>query len=946
MKEVDELDLFKEKKNLEDNYKDSLKELRKLSSFLKNYIKMHEEIGKKYEKTDNQKEKDIPKDKDNQQNKNKEKESTEQKNQNSLLFSNINNIYESFDLLVKNSQNLFLSMSNDLVIPLDDFIQNQLNFYNKNLNNIRKITANYQSLKSIVDNSKNNYYRASYISNKFDSNEIDNSIFRGENDLMSKRDNLIKKKMIARNDEFIYKCENEKYNKNILEVNKEYDLLLDNVLNLENTKVHFIQSLLDKYKKYLTDYVKIINEYIIQIDNFNSKDIGGKETDINLKLYSKFKEERKDKNNLRLPKIEFNSYQTFCDEIKDNDSLNKKLTSIKRTLINPSLEVKESDCNNIVKEFINNLLGENEVEQENIAEIFEMLSLDSYNVGKKILNFLFEKKGMSTIVFLNVQNLEHLANILGYISLHQSNIFNGQFDLNFKIIYISERIFYRKKITNDKVYLNALLSKNKYYRTKQFWRNVLELKLVNKLEDHIKRFKNLKIKEKTKGGIFSKMFGNNNNNKQYLLEKTKILPLIKEYNILDSEHLLLLDKMAIQEMQSIIRENIPIFANFNFPSELCLDLIAELTEEYKIDKEHINFYVTYYNVSSYTIRKLVPNEKGNTINIYKQFKTLTGINKKLKLFKNIVPFLTFSDYNNLLLCSKLFHKKLSKTIYKYILQQKNLSMKIRLSIWQNLLGISELKKKYNYKEVLANANEEKVKHEIELDVVRTTVGEVENPKEAREQITNVLYAVSQLNGKIKYCQGMNFVVQFLYEKYGEEEAFYIFLAFFINTEYYLVFAKDLEELKILFYVYKRVISLLEPELSSYFNSNGIDVNFFVSPWFITLFTGSHQNFKGEKDNSQILIRILDNFIVSGLKSIMEVGCVALHSYENILMSKKYEDMMQFLINDMLRSDFFSKKNQDFIENFFTETKISKKLVKNIEEEFKQQQKFNQTTNKK
>ena len=207
MKEVDELDLFKEKKNLEDNYKDSLKELRKLSSFLKNYIKMHEEIGKKYEKTDNQKEKDIPKDKDNQQNKNKEKESTEQKNQNSLLFSNINNIYESFDLLVKNSQNLFLSMSNDLVIPLDDFIQNQLNFYNKNLNNIRKITANYQSLKSIVDNSKNNYYRASYISNKFDSNEIDNSIFRGENDLMSKRDNLIKKKMIARNDEFIHRRE-------------------------------------------------------------------------------------------------------------------------------------------------------------------------------------------------------------------------------------------------------------------------------------------------------------------------------------------------------------------------------------------------------------------------------------------------------------------------------------------------------------------------------------------------------------------------------------------------------------------------------------------------------------------------------------------------------------------------------------------------------------------
>ena len=77
---------------------------------------------------------------------------------------------------------------------------------------------------------------------------------------------------------------------------------------------------------------------------------------------------------------------------------------------------------------------------------------------------------------------------------------------------------------------------------------------------------------------------------------------------------------------------------------------------------------------------------------------------------------------------------------------------------------------------------------------------------------------------------------------------------------------------------------------------------------------------------------------------MEVGCVALHSYENILMSKRYEEMMEFLINEMLRSDFFSKKNQDFIENFFT-NKISKKLVKNIEEEYYQEQKFN-ITNKK
>ena len=892
MLKTEEVNLSQEKQNLEDNYRESLKELRKISSFLKNYVKMYKVMGKIYENKDNEKENEKEKVKEKEKTKEKSKEKDIEKDKdtvkstNSILFSNINNIYESFDSLVKNSQNLVSSIDNDLVKPLDDFIQNQLNFYNKNLNKIISLNSNYQSMKLPLSNSKNNYYKSSYLSNQIDSNEIDNSIIRGENDLNSKRDNIIKKKMIAKNDEFIYKCENSKYNKNIENANEEYDSLLDNILNLENTKVYFVQSFVEKYKKYLSDYVQLINNFIKDLDKFSNKDISEKETNFLTNLFSKYKKDMtNDNNKLRIPKEKFISFQHFYDANDDKESLNNKLKTYKKGFINPTLQMKESDFNNLIKEFINNLLLENDIGQENIVIIFELLNGSTYEVGKKILNCLFEKVGMSSLIFLNLQNLEYLSNILGYITLHESSIFNGHFDLNFKIIFIAERIFYKKKTTNDKVYLNALLSKNRYYRTKQFWRNILELKLANKLEDHIKRFKNV-VKEKSKGGIFKKIFSNNS--KQSFLIKTRVFPLLKEYNLLDSEQVKLIEKMAIEEMQSIIRENIPIFANFNFPSEECLDLIAELTEEYKISKEIINFYVTYFNVSSYTIRKLIPNEKDNTINIYKQFKTLTGINKQLKLFKNIVPFLTFSDYNNLLLVSKLFHKKLSKTIYKYILKQKNLSMKIRLSIWENLLGIIPLKKKYNYREVLSNANEEKVKHEIELDVVRTTVGEVENPQKAREEITNVLYAVSQLNGKIKYCQGMNFVVQFLYEMYGEEESFYIFLAFFINTEYNLIFAKDLEELKILFYVFKRVISLLEPELSSYFKSNGIDVNMFVSPWFITLFTGSHQNFKGELDNSQILIRILDNFIVSGLKSIMEVGCVALHWYENILMNLDYK----------------------------------------------------------
>ena len=918
MAQIDEINISQEKQFLEDNYRDSLNELRKISWFIKLFIKMNKERKNIYDKREEEKDKKID-------------TSTMT---NSFLFISINNIYKSFESFIDNSHNFMLSMENDLLKPLDDFIDNQLNFYNKNLNKMKYIYNDYLNNKSILDNSKNNYYRSSYESNQSEVKEIKNSIFRGENDVNTKRDNFIRNKMIARNDEFIYKYEVVKYNKNIVEYNDEYNVLIDNILNLEKTKVHFVNSLLNKFRKYLNDYVKMINNFINEIDKFSSKEIGDQEIKLQSKYFTKYRDEKKDKKESRIPKINYMSYQSYLDKYKPN---NEQLSSLKDTIINPRLKLDENTLNNMMKEFVNNLLEENDIGQEKVANIFELLYYPNYDAGKKLLNYLNEKRGMSSIVFLNLKNLEYLANILGFISLHENDVFKEQFELNLKIIFIAERIFYKKKITNDKIYLSALLSKNRYYRTKQFWRNIVELKLSNKLDDHIDRLKNLKIKDKQKKGRFSNWFYSDS--KKSFLAKTRIVKLIKNYDSLDSEQIELIEKMASQEMQTIIRENIPIFANFNFPSELCLDLIAELTEEYRVGKDNIKFFVTYFNVSNYTIRKLIPNEKGNSINIYKQFVSISEINKKLKLFKNIVPFLNFKDYNNLLLCSKLFHKKLSKTIYKYILKQKNLSPKIRLSIWHNILGISALKKEYNYKEVLSKANEEKVKHEIELDVIRTTVGDVENPEETRAQITNVLYAVSQLNGKTKYCQGMNFIVQFLYEKFGEEEAFYIFLSFFKNTDYKLIFEKDLEELKILFYVFRRVISLLEPELSSYFNRNAVDVNFFVPPWFITLYTSSHQNFKGENDNSQILLRILDNFIVSGLKSLMEVGCVALHSYENVLMSKRYEDMMQFLINDMLRSDFFSKKNTEFVENFFNETKISKKLVKNIEEEFRQEQKF-------
>ena len=93
---------------------------------------------------------------------------------------------------------------------------------------------------------------------------------------------------------------------------------------------------------------------------------------------------------------------------------------------------------------------------------------------------------------------------------------------------------------------------------------------------------------------------------------------------------------------------------------------------------------------------------------------------------------------------------------------------------------------------------------IKLDVDRTSVNSnsKEKEEEIKNQLTNVLVTMSESNIDINYYQGMQYIVLFLMELYGEEESFYLFISLLQNTEYSLLFEKDLQKLKVFFYVFK------------------------------------------------------------------------------------------------------------------------------------------------
>ena len=853
----------------------------------------------------------------------------------SILFNNLDKIRENFEKCLLQTVNIAIKMEKELITPLEDFKMNQKSMYQETYNKLKSISNELYKYCNLLDIRKKSYYKYSFKLEEIKSNKK-KGVFTSD-ETTAEKDFQTKLMSQVKNSELLYKYELERYNTHIKTFNEKYAELMKEMKRNEESRIYFIKASMDKYKIYMEEFQKNNQEYINLLNTLTSKEICEKETILTNQEINKY---LKNENEPRLNNENFIPYNEYYKDNKINDEiLNFEVVTNEENIIT---NFNEQELINYINEFVDKLLNVETITKIDMATIFELIKNTNNNCDRKFLDIILERKKESSLIFLNLKNLEYLSEILAWIAITYDSLYIKKFELNFKIIFIAERVFYQEQKTNKKIYLSAILGRNRYFRTKTFWKNIIELKLANKLQDYVIRMKNLTLPNESKNSIFSKLgtkLGLNNEiYKKSLVGKSRIVSLIKDYNMIDISKIPIVDSVATQEMATIIRDNIPSFSAFNFPSEESLDMIADLTEQYRISKEYINFYVTYNNVSNYTVRRLLQNEIENSINKNIKFRKYDNDDKFVKIISTSLKFLDRGNYINLMLINKKIGNKISKKIYKIILREKNIDNKIRIQIWENLLGIKEIKKKYNYQEVLKNATDDRIKTDVKIDVVRTYVGDVENPEEVREKISNVLISVASLNGTIKYCQGMNYIVEFILELTDEETAFYLFLSFFINTEYPLIFAKDLLKLKIFFYVFKRLISLFEPELYSYLNMNSVDVHFFMPPWFITLFLSSRQHIK-QKQTPQVLIRILDNFILSGWKSLMKVGIKALNSFEKDLMKLKYEDMLNFLINDMLKNEFFKDDNLESIENCFIETKIQKRLIKNIEAEYLQDSKL-------
>ena len=867
---------------------------------------------------------------------------------------------------------IFNNINTNISDKLSEIYKKMISNHNTALEKLIKLSNILAENKIKLEKFKNNYFNACKVVIEQENKIIklrDNKKLK-EEDFLKNNETLGKYVSNAESLESTYKSELNKYNKLIETGEEAYGQIIKIFKDEYKNKLSTIFNCFEELKNNINTSNAINNELHFKTDK--ACKCLNIERDLNI-----FSEQNNyyNENKKRFFLERFLDYKLFMidDKNKKNNSkermnINKDIMKKYKDIINLGktkgedrsqneelIELKTEEEKNINEYLISLLNEENKIDEKKFETIDEYINKNPENI-KLVMNILLNQFQKSSFIKLsNLDNLNLLSKILSSIitiAMKNKNVY----EVIYIVIFLAEKtIFLNKENIYNKCYLNNILSKNTFFSDQKFWMNLIIKKVemmgeviinmqIEKIEREKNEMKNDKVFSKVKG-IFS-------------IGKSKESEMI-ENEILFGQ--LYDEKLPIFSVQ-VIDEYIDHFSNFNFQPKIASKLILELADKYKFEGSFVTYFMAKLNsnfcltenslqeeIKNINYDKLYFNSANNTIIKYKHV-----FDTNLRGLIYSLGFLELKDFPNLFALNKNYNKYLVKIIYKNILiKYHQMDIKTHLSIWKILLDYYQIKKTYNYseikKELGIDASIEEImkstsiedfqnsKDIIDLDIVRTSF--TTNKLQNQLRIRNILKSIRQAKNNLKYCQGMNYIAAFLLNiTNDEEEAFYLFLSIFDGTDYGKLFVDDLAKLKKYFYVFGRLLNVLLPELDFYLKDNKIDVSYFVSPWFITLFTNTFPNIK-DKNNPKILLRILDLFFFSGWKSIIKIGISLLKNYENTIMALTFEELLQFLISNILKSDFFQKENFDQLMRIKINFKIQSSLIADIENEYEMKKKL-------
>ena len=863
-------------------------------------------------------------------------------------------------------------ISVELISPtlnFDKFLSDENSYNLMLLQNIINSTINQ---KKKYEKIKNKYFESCQAAEKQEKKllEVMGKKNSSQGLITSQNETLTKFRVNSENQCQIYKNELKITNELYEENNKKYFPLINTIKDNEEKRINFLSFHLEKLIAILNEE-KLSLETILNGLKEKEENSSDKSNLLTIKLNQDI-ELYKEKFNfvykpgLRFPNEEIVLYDIYRRNIEAIINNNKKFN-------NNNLEILSLDERNMN----NSTLFEYNQRFFDFDKTSESMSLDQNEsiiykniFDNKPINFnnklflLFENKLKNDSKFaatiidkmlreyfmpkLNYQfkikdNFNCLVQILNDIALNNdiSDYSNKSFEINFAIIYIAEKVFLDDEKNKRKYICSILAEKCHIFREKNFWENLIEYKInsiVTKLiEKEMKEDSKLKEKEKinpidkVKGAAvkFLVDMGIGSNSKNVKRKNTIIKKTEKEVRY----------KILI----SLLKEFVSHFPNFNLDMPICNDIIMDISTKYNLDKSEVIFLINFINSNMYSIRNGNLKKKVKSKYLINKINDINNIKQKqlLLILNSCFMFLSPKDYLNLITVNKFHHKLAEKTIYKYLFL-KNINSKMAFSfnisetnihtnMWLYYLKYD--KKLINYKEKAKYIEEKNPQLDfidtINLDVQRTFFGV--HQENNRRKLKNILMVLTMCYPNVGYCQGMSCIGQFLLDiTNGDDEySFHIFSAIINKTNYSKLFSNNFDYMKKYFYVFERLINIYLPELDIILRKHNVSPSFYITPWFITLFTHNYSS-----NHNKVLIRIFDTFVLDGWTCIIRIGLLLLKYYQNYIFDLKFEEILQFLINEINKKyDFFNNSNYNKFIELYHEMKIPKGLVSNIENEY-------------
>ena len=889
-----------------------------------------------------------------------------------IYFSN------NFKQYLKILEESFESLDKNLGDSLDEYETKFKNSYGEALNKFNDLSNLINEKKEKLEKSKYAYFDSCKASLDMENKiiqlkESNRVVYKDE--VNRANEQLLKSIKTMENNEQVYKTEIKRMNKVYEENEEKYADIIKLFRNNNIDKIKFFSSTLklifaninqlitkqnDIISKFdrIGDNVKVNRDIILYDEKFNYYNDNKKRFLFEQFLdFKKFKKSfNKQSSNSSQENYGNSTFGNLMGFFRSNNSTNDASNNIKENE-NPDEILKKDIMKKVFK------LGRNDekfIENDDEAKADELFlkqilskkeKIDEYefnNLMNKIkqneenlVRFMYVLitfyKTNKIIKIENYDNLEYLSNILDYV-LNTCKKNDKLFGICFMVIFVAEKTIY---ISEDNIYIKHYLCKslsnNEVFQDSDFWLNLIDQKIEMTTNKNVKAEIEKKEKEKEEEKPNTLMTGFKN----YFFSNK-----IRENQKLENEILFrqLYEEKLPQYAVEILEEYMHHFSSFNFEHRKTSELIVDLSTKYKFDNKYVTFFLAQLNSNLYSIKKLTSSVTDGVKELdydklffntdKRKFKKV--LDNKIRCMIYSLKFIEIKELPNLLCLNKTYNASLLKIIYKNILiKYRDMDIKTHVYIWKIILGYSKIKKEHNYQKILKQLEEhpEKISSNeiIRLDVNRTNF---EKDKEInREKISRILRGLSLCCPDVNYSQGMNFIAAFLLNICGdEEEAFYIFLSLLLTSDYGTLFMKELANLKKFFYVFERIIDILLPELYNYLKINNIKVSFFISPWFITLFTDTYLNIKN-RENPRVLLRIWDLFLFSGCKSILKVGISLLKNYEHKIMNLTFEELLRFLISDIPKSDFFQNNSYDNLMKTYINFKIESGLISNIESEY-------------